>query len=84
MFITIVAHAIKFIIYLFKGVIALGCVIGFLIAIGAAVAAVIHVFPVVGIVLAVIAAIAVSYAIYRLVIFIKEKKAEKEKAQSGR
>lgn len=74
MFLTIVAYAIKFIILLFKVAIYIGCVIGLLIAIGAAVAAVIHVFPVVGIVLAIIAAIAVSYAIYRLVMFIKEKK----------
>ncbi len=66
--------AIKFIMLLFKIVLGLACIIIVVITVGAFVAAVVSVFPVVGIILGVIV---ISVIIYKIIIFIKDKKEEK-------
>lgn len=75
--------AIKFITLLFKIVLGLACVIIGVIAAGAFIAAVVSVFPAVGIILGVIV---ISVIVYKIVIFIKDKKEEKliRKAEENR
>ena len=69
-----IKYFLKFLIFLYKATLGISVGIIMVITIGAFIAAVFYGFPVVGII---VGAAALSFVIYKVVIFVKDKKEKK-------